>query len=73
VVLAGDVNAPGFDILHGLVRAPVAVFEFRGFPALREREKLMSQTDAEHGHATRELRDFPDNARIFRRVAGAVT
>ena len=60
VVLAGDINPAGGNVPHRLVCTPVAVFQFDGFAALGQGQQLMTQADAENGHAR--LIEFADGS-----------
>ena len=49
VVLAGDFHMARRKILNGMVASVVSELEPRSLRAAREREQLMSQTDAHEG------------------------
>src|SRR5262249_6556196 len=49
VVLRGDLDAPGGEVLHRLVRAAVAEFELVGLAAEGQGEELVAEADAEDG------------------------
>ena len=55
VVLGSYIGPAGGQIPHGLVAAPVAVFQLDGIPAEREGSQLMPQADAEDGPAADDL------------------
>src|SRR5262249_15897443 len=54
VVLRGDLDLAGGDVLHGVVRAVVAERQLVRPPARRQAEDLVSQAYAEGRHATEE-------------------
>src|SRR5579872_2683279 len=47
VVLAGDEDPPGFQILHGMVRAVMAELHLHGASTHGQAQDLMPQADAE--------------------------
>ena len=53
MVLRGDLDPPGLEVLHGMVAAPVAEFEFVGPGAVGEGKDLVPQANSED-------RDLPD-------------
>src|SRR5262249_9142143 len=72
VVLGGDLDFPGGQILHRLVAAVVAELELRRAAAQRQAEDLMAEADAEHRHLAEQLRDVLGRAGDAIRIAGAV-
>ena len=57
VVLAGDFNSAGLEVLDGVVCTVVAELELVGFGAECKGEELMAETDAEDGQSAEELFD----------------
>ena len=50
VVLAGDLDAAGVEVLHRLVAAAMAELELVGLGADRPAQQLVAEADAENGH-----------------------
>ena len=55
MVLAGDLNFAGVEILHGLIAATMAELEFVRLSSQRQAQQLMSQANAEDGQLTAQL------------------
>ena len=55
VVLGGDLDAPGLQVLDGVVGAAVAEGQLEGLQADRAAEQLVAEADAPHGLAADEL------------------
>ena len=72
VVLAGDFDFSGLEILNGVVGSAVAKLELVGFGAERQGENLVAETDAEDGDFAEKFADGLDCVVNGRRVAGAV-
>src|SRR5882724_6369049 len=51
VILAGDLDAPGFEILDRVVGPAMAARHLRGLAAERQRQQLMAEADAEERRA----------------------
>ena len=60
VVLAGDIGPGTTPIPHGLVHAPVAIFQLEGLPSRRQRRQLVPQADAEQGDVPQQLPNGTD-------------
>ena len=50
VILAGNKDSTGFDVLHGMVRAMMTELHLDGFGATGQRQQLVPQTDTENRH-----------------------
>ena len=48
MILAGNENPAGGEILHRMIRAVMAELHLHGARATREAEQLMPETDSEH-------------------------
>ena len=59
VVLAGDLDLAGLDILHRMVRAAMAVMHLAGLRAERQCEHLVAEADAEDRQI--EFQELPDH------------
>ena len=57
MVLAGDFDLAGLEILDGVVGAAVAELELLGLGAERQRENLVAEADAEDRDLTEQLPD----------------
>ena len=72
VVLRGDLDAPGLQVLDRVVGAAVAERQLERLQADRPAEQLMAEADAPHGLLADELTDRVDDVVERGRVAGAV-
>lgn len=72
VILRRDFDLLGEKILDGVIASPVTEFQLEGFRLKRERQQLMTETDAEDGRfADKALEIFdglPDSRRVARTV-----
>jgi len=72
VILAGYFNPAGVEVLDGVVCSVVSEFQFVGFGAESEGEKLMSETNAENRNLAEQSVYGLNSVRDRRGVAGAV-
>ena len=72
VVLGGDLDPPGLEVLDRVVGAAVAERQLEGLEPDRAAEQLVAEADAEHGPLADQLADRVDDVVERRRVAGAV-
>ena len=72
VVLARDLDPARFETLHGVVAAAVAELHLEGPGPVGERDHLVSEADAEHGHPPAERAHLLHHGRHVRRIARAV-
>ena len=73
MVLRGDFDPAGFQILHRLVAAAMAEFQLESFSAERLAENLVAEADAENRNAGVEQRlHFAHDIIQRGRIAGAV-
>ena len=72
VVLAGDFDLAGSEILDGVVGAPVTKLELVGLGAEGERQNLVAQTDAEDRDFAEQFFYGFDGVLDGRRIARAV-
>ena len=72
VVLAGNLQLAGGEILHRVVAPPVAEFQLIGPAPIGQGDHLVSQADAEEGEPPPQLPDQLDDRPHILRVAGAV-
>ncbi len=72
VVLRGDGHLAGLQVLHRLVAAAVAEFEFEGRAAQGVRDHLVAEADAEGGKFGQQVRDGLVDVGQRGRVAGTV-
>src|SRR5947207_15628809 len=70
VILRGDVDPPGAEVLHRLIPAAVPELQLERLPAEGEGQKLVPEADAQEGDASRELPSRADGGRDDVRVAG---
>ena len=72
MVLRGDLDLSGFQILYRMVASPMPEFEFIGLGAVSEGQDLMPKTDAEYRVSTEQR--FYGNRRLgyVRRIARPV-
>ena len=59
VVLGGDLDDAGAQVLDRVVGAAVAELELEGLHAERLRQELVPEADAEHGHLAEQALDRP--------------
>src|SRR5262245_63618955 len=52
MILRRNFHAARFEVFHRLIRAAVTELQLERFPAERESENLVTETDAENGDAT---------------------
>ena len=72
MVLGGDFDLAGLEILDRLVAAAVAEFEFVGLAAIGQAEDLVAQADAEDRFFTQQFSDVFYHAFDAGRIAGAI-
>ena len=73
VVLGGDLDGAGVQLLHRMVAAAMPELQLVGLRAERQGHQLVAQTDAEHRHAgVHQLANVVDGVGHRRRIAGAV-
>ena len=72
VVLAGDLDPPGRQVLDRVVGAVVTERQLVGLEADRAAQQLMAEADPEDGTLTDELADRADDVVERRGIAGAV-
>ena len=72
VVLGGDGNLAGLEVLHRLVGPAVAELELEGLAAEGQAHELVAETNAEHRFLPQALADIVDAVGHRRGVAGAV-
>src|SRR5256714_13955087 len=70
VILRGDVDPPGAEVLHGLIPAAVSELQLERLPAEGEGQKLVPEADAQERDASRELPGRLDGGRDDIRVGG---
>ena len=72
VILARDIRAAAPDLARRLISSAMSVFELDRLSALREREQLVPETDAEYRQPTEQLAYHRDLAGVLARVARTV-
>ena len=72
VVLCGNFNFLGGQVLHGMIRAVMTELKFEGFAAKSETAELMAEADAKDGHAAEELLDVFDSVADWLRIAWTI-
>ena len=72
MVLGGDLDAPGLQVLDRVVGAAVAERQLEGLKADRAAQQLVAEADAPHRLLPDELAHGLDDVVERRRVAGAV-
>ena len=72
VVVGGDLDFAGIQLLDRMVAAVMPEFEFESFAAERDARQLMSETDAEDGLAAHEAADVIDRVRARFGIARTV-
>src|SRR5947207_15124481 len=70
VILRGDVDPPGAEVLHRLIPAAVPELQLERLPAEGEGQKLVPEADAQERDASRELPARLDGGRGDVRVGG---
>ena len=72
VILGGDFDFLGEEVLHGMIRAVMAEFQFEGLAAKSETAELMAEADAKDRNAAEELLDIFDGIAHRLRIAGTI-
>ena len=58
VILRGNLDFAGQQILHRMIRAVMPEFQFVGLAAKRQAAELVAQANAENGHAAQQLCEY---------------
>src|SRR5215813_12653803 len=72
VVVRSDFDAAIASVLHGLIAAAMAEFQFEGLASERQAEQLVAQTDAEDRRGAEQPFDLADNIRQRGGIARAI-
>ena len=72
VILRGNFDFLREQVLHGMIRAVMAEFQFEGFAAECEAAELMAKADTENGDATKKFLNIFDGVADGLGIAGAI-
>src|SRR5438477_11494715 len=72
MVVRGDLDLPGVQLLHRMIAAVVPELEFESLAAERDASQLVAEADAEDGLASHEAADIVHGVGAGFGIAGAV-